>query len=97
MVVDTIGNFLLANDMTVYLVIFDQTTYTIGGKPFADIATYIDDRYLDAHTDSREGQRRPMSTASSPMEKSECMPAPCAMAAPSGLDEALSRLNKSFP
>lgn len=41
--VDTIGDFLLTHDMTVYLVIFDRTAYTIGGKLFADIAAYIDD------------------------------------------------------
>ena len=52
--VDTIGDFLLAHDMTVYLVIFDRTAYTISGKLFSDIAAYIDDRYVDAHTDSRE-------------------------------------------
>ena len=93
--VDTIGDFLLAHDMTVYLVIFDRAAYTIGGKLFADIAAYIDDRYVDAHTDSRETQRRRMAMASMPMEESECMPAPCATA-PSGLDEALSKLDESF-
>ena len=93
--VDTIGDFLLAHDMTVYLVIFDRAAYTIGGKLFADIAAYIDDRYVDAHTDSRETQRRRMAMASMPMEESECMPAPCTME-PSGLDEALSKLDESF-
>ena len=48
-----------------------------------------------AHTDSRETQRRRMAMASMPMEESECMPAPCATA-PSGLDEALSKLDESF-
>lgn len=52
--VDTIGDFLLSHDMSLYLVIFDRATYTIGRKLFADIAAYIDDRYVDAHTDSRE-------------------------------------------
>ncbi len=93
--VDTIGDFLLAHDMTVYLVIFDRAAYTIGGKLFADIAAYIDDRYVDAHTDSRETQRRRMAMASMPMEESECMPAPCT-SAPFGLDEALSKLDESF-
>ena len=51
--VDTIGDFLLAHDMTVSLVIFDRAAYTIGGKLFADIAAYIDDRYVDAHTDAQ--------------------------------------------
>lgn len=53
--VDTIGAFLLENDtcdMTVFLVIFDRAAYQIGGKLFADIASYIDDRYVDGHTDS---------------------------------------------
>ncbi len=93
--VDTIGDFLLAHDMTVYLVIFDRVAYTIGGKLFADIAAYIDDRYVDAHTDSREIQRRRMAMASIPMEEAECAPAPCT-AAPFGLDEALSKLDESF-
>lgn len=61
--VDTIGDFLLAHDMTVYLVIFDRVAYAISGKLFADIAAYIDDRYVDAHTDSREIQRRRMAIA----------------------------------
>ena len=41
--VDTIGDFLLGHDMTVYLVVFDRAAYDIGGKLFADIAAYIDD------------------------------------------------------
>ena len=90
--VDTIGEFLLAHDMTVYLVIFDRAAYTIGGKLFADIAAYIDDRYVDAHTDSRETQRRRMAMASMPMAAAE----QAAAAAPSGLDEALSKLDESF-
>ena len=90
--VDTIGEFLLAHDMTVYLVIFDRAAYTIGGKLFADIAAYIDDRYVDAHTDSRETQRRRMAIASMPMAAAE----QAAATAPSGLDEALSKLDESF-
>ena len=93
--VDTIGDFLLGHDMTVYLVVFDRAAYDIGGKLFADIAAYIDDCYVDARTDSRETQRRRMAMASMPMEEAECMPAPCAMAPP-GLDEVLSKLDESF-
>ena len=93
--VDTIGDFLLGHDMTVYLVVYDRAAYDIGGKLFADIAAYIDDRYVDVHTDSREAQRRRMAMASMPMEEEECMPAPCAMAPP-GLDKVLSKLDESF-
>ena len=87
--VDTIGDFLLAHDMTVYLVIFDRAAYTIGGKLFADIAAYIDDRYADAHTDGRETRRRQMAMASMPMA------APVG-AVPPSLDEALGRMDESF-
>ena len=91
--VDTIGEFLLAHDMTVYLVIFDRAAYTIGGKLFDDIAAYIDDRYVEAHTDSREAQRRRMVISSMPMEED----APFAAAAvPDGLDQALRKLDESF-
>jgi hypothetical protein len=51
--VDTIGEFLMENDLTVYIVIFDRAAYQISGKLFADIAEYIDDHYVDEHTDSR--------------------------------------------
>ena len=81
--------------MTVYLVIFDRTAYTISGKLFSDIAAYIDDRYVDAHTDSRETQRRRMAMASMPIEESECMPAPCAMA-PFGLTRPSANWMKVF-
>ena len=56
--VDTIGEFLMVNDMTVYIVIFDRAAYQISGKLFADIAEYIDDHYVDEHTDSRRERLR---------------------------------------
>lgn len=86
--VDTIGDFLLDHDMTVYLVIFDRAAYTIGSRLFADIAAYIDDRYADAHTESREEEYR-RATAFA-----------CAQAAapgvPEGLNQAVERLDESF-
>ena len=90
--VDTIGEFLLHNDMTVYLVIFDRKAYQISGKLFADIAEYIDDHYVDAHTDLRREQMRRMGVVESRMLTAyEDAP----MAA-SGLDEALAHLDAGF-
>ncbi|MBE6565063.1 MAG: O-acetyl-ADP-ribose deacetylase [Ruminococcaceae bacterium] len=51
--VDAISGFLLENEMTVYLVIFDRASHTISEKLFSDIAEYIDDRYADEHADRR--------------------------------------------
>ncbi|WP_195607914.1 O-acetyl-ADP-ribose deacetylase [Intestinimonas butyriciproducens] len=92
--VDTIGDFLLQHDMTVYLVIFDKAAYTISGKLFSDIAAYIDDRYVDEHTDSDEERRHRQFRvlASAPMLEAEAVPA----AVPGSLDEALELLDESF-
>ena len=50
---DVIRDFLFENEMQVYLVIFDRKAYQISEKLFADIAEYIDDNYVDEHTDYR--------------------------------------------
>lgn len=96
--VDTIGDFLLAHDMTVYLVVFDRAAYAIGEKLFADIAAWIDDRYVDAHTDSRETQyRRAMSA-----QLGVGMSAPSCAVAEAGEDTfeqllaCLNQLDESF-
>ena len=47
--VDEITAFLLKEDMLVYIVIYDKSSYQIGEKLFDDIATYIDDIYVDEH------------------------------------------------
>lgn len=43
----------MENDMMAYIVICDCAAYQISGKLFSDIAKYIDDHYVDEHTDSR--------------------------------------------
>ncbi|WP_297211095.1 O-acetyl-ADP-ribose deacetylase [uncultured Flavonifractor sp.] len=93
--VDTIGEFLLTWDMTVYLVIFDRASYTIGRKLFADIAAYVDDRYVAAHTDSEETQRRRRAEAYSPASVEDGLWPPAA-AAPASLEEALGEMDESF-
>ena len=90
--VDTIGEFLAENDMTVYIVIFDRAAYQIGNKLFADIAAYIDDHYVDAHTDSRRERMRLMSIVESRM-LTAYEDAPMGT---SGLDEALAHLDAGF-
>ena len=89
--IDTISDFLLENDMTVYIVIFDRKAYQISEKLFSDIAAYIDDTYVDAHTDSRASQLRRMQMLS---EEAICG-APMAASAKS-LDDALSQIDESF-
>lgn len=56
--VETIGAFLAGHEMTVYLVIFDRRAYQIGEALYAEIAAYIDDQYVQAHTDAPAEQLR---------------------------------------
>ena len=100
--VDTIGEFLMEHDMTVYIVIFDRAAYQIGGKLFADIAEYIDDHYVDEHTDSRrERMRRLNRLETRPMACADgVMAAPCApmamKAAPAPLEDLVFELDAGF-
>ena len=45
--IDVVSDFLLENEMTVYIVVFDKTAFSISGKLFSDITEYIDDNYVD--------------------------------------------------
>lgn len=47
--IDTISGFLIEHDILVYIVVFDKSSFQISEKLFADIASYIDDKYVDAH------------------------------------------------
>lgn len=73
--IDTISAFLLENDMTVYIVIFDRAAYKISEKLFADIAEYIDDRYVAEHEDNHsERIRRLRALEDSALFKANSMP-----------------------
>ena len=108
--IDTISDFLLENDMTVYIVIFDRKAYQISGKLYADIAEYIDDNYVDKHSDNYSARLRrlnalrdlePVCEASVCEEADEAIEPilPMPVAAPKttkSLDEALGQIDESF-
>ena len=98
--IDVISAFLLKNDMMVYIVIFDKAAYKISEKLFSDIAEYIDDNYVDEHTDYRRESMR-MNAPMAPMQASiglfeadlcECK----AMMAEDDLDAKLKQIDESF-
>lgn len=47
--VDMITEFLLEHDMLIYIVVFDKSAFRISEKLFAEITSYIDDKYVDTH------------------------------------------------
>jgi len=102
--IDVISDFLLENEMTVYIVIFDKAAYKISEKLFEDIAEYIDDNYVDEHTDySRERIRMNALPSMTPrkrrkksdddfLEICDCK----AMLAEDDLDAKLKQIDESF-
>ncbi len=47
--VRSIGEFLLFNEMTVYLVVFDKKSYQLSEDLYTSIEAYINDNYIDEH------------------------------------------------
>ena len=45
--ISAIGKFLLKNDMTVYLVVYDSASFMLSEKLFSSIKQYIDDNYIE--------------------------------------------------
>ena len=80
--------------MTVYIVVFDKKSFKISEKLFSDIAEYIDDNYVDMHTDyRRESERLSGQMAAAPMPT---MCAPQAVSGAGSLEGKLSQIDESF-
>lgn len=54
--VDAISSFLLESEMTVYLVVFDKSSYCIGKKLFDDVSEYIRRQYCAEAQDDEQPQ-----------------------------------------
>lgn len=105
--VDVISSFLVEHDMLVYIVVFDKSAFQISEKLFTDIASYIDDKYVDTHFEFNR-TRRDESGESTLLGETRILPdedfvgisAPCAqsVAAPKAisLEDAVNQIDESF-
>ena len=98
--IDEISKFLLYNDMTVYIVIFDKNAYKISEKLFADIEEYIDDNYVDEHALLYPEMRRMNKPddeieycASIPMSADSCMEE---VSYKASLEDIIDQIDESF-
>ena len=55
---DTIRSFLADHEMTVYLVIYDRTSFSISRELYTNIRTFIDDAYIGPDYEIEECSRR---------------------------------------
>lgn len=95
--VDTIRDFLADREMTVYMVLFDRDSTTIGQQLFADLRSYIDDRYEDVYATSYAEHTRHLQVLLEDMaQAAPSIDAPPCAAMSASLKEALDGLDESF-
>lgn len=95
--VETIRRFLATQELMVYLVLFDRDACRIGNQLYTEIRAYIDDRYVEAHTDSAAEQSRRLNLFR-PSAQAHEPPVFAMAAAPmaGSLEEALRCVDESF-
>lgn len=105
--IDVITSFLIEHDMLVYIVVFDKSAFEISEKLFANIASFIDDKYADTHFDFSR-QRRDVHGEStilaetrilsdeSDAELATPVQAFTATPKPTSLDDAVKQIDESF-
>lgn len=97
--IDAISAFLMENDMTVYIVIFDKAAYRISSKLFSDIASYIDDYYVETHINkTSEALRRQKQFQEMDLCESISLPEPSnvPLSKAATLEDALQQMDESF-
>lgn len=91
--ISSIGEFLLSNDMTVYLVVYDKDSFMLSNKLFSSIKQYIDEKYVEEKPPSVRRRRGEILEASmmSPME-SQAIP----RKSKRSLDEVIGQMDETF-
>ncbi len=93
--INTISDFLFENEMTVYLVIYDRTSFSISEKLFNNIQKFIDDNYVDEHPPRQRRLLPQFSEIDLEDASIQQAPQPRKKKARS-LDEALEMIDESF-
>ena len=101
--VDTITQYVMEHDLTVYLVLYDRHSLAVSRKLFASVEEYIDDHYVAQNDESYEfdrwrresaERRRRLEEEAAPMLEAAAPPA-APMAARS-LEHLMDNLGESF-
>ena len=95
--VDTITQYVMEHDLTVYLVLYDRHSLAVSRKLFASVEEYIDDHYVAQNDESYEFDRRRRLEEDAALPMMGAVPAPAAapMAARS-LEHLMDNLGESF-
>ena len=103
--VDTITQYVMEHDLTVYLVIYDRHSLAVSRKLFASVEEYIDDHYVAQNDESYEfdRRRRELSERRRLLEEDAALPMLGAVPAPAAaprtarsLESLMDNLGESF-
>ena len=105
--VDTITQYVMEHDLTVYLVLYDRHSLAVSRKLFTSVEEYIDDHYVAQNDESYEFDRqrresaecrRRLEKAATPMLETAVAPPPPAAApmAARSLENLMDNLGESF-
>ena len=106
--VDTITQYVMEHDLTVYLVLYDQHSLAVSRKLFASVEEYIDDHYVAQNDESYQFDRRRRESAerrrwrlgeeAAPMLETAAAPPPPAAAPRTArsLEHLMDNLGESF-
>lgn len=78
--ISVFSEFLMEQEINIYLVVFDRRSYMLSEKLFHSVASYIDQHYVDEHQPKYRYPNRRRQNAKlfeAPMACSEAMPEPC--------------------
>ena len=101
--IQTIAEFLLEHELTVYICVFDKESYTFSQKLFNDIQSFIDDDYVEEHD---EDFYEAYDGSSQPLMLNKCCESPRPImasredsrgsAAGKSLHEYMNQMDRSF-
>ena len=104
--VDTITQYVMEHDLTVYLVLYDRHSLAVSRKLFASVEEYIDDHYVAQNDESygpgrrrresAERQRWRLEEAAPMLETAAAPPPPAASMAARSLESLMDNLGESF-
>ena len=106
--VDTITQYVMEHDLTVYLVLYDRDSLAVSRKLFASVEEYIDDHYVAQNDESYQFDRRRRESVerrrwrleeeATPMLETAAAPPPPAAApmAARSLEHLMDNLGESF-